>query len=283
MLEEPFRLAALPLLEQGVVDGLEHSFEIGWGRQTPPDWAEALLEYYAEAGRLWGHGVTMSPFSVRAPHREAWLQRVAAECRRRRYRGVSEHFGFMVAGQANGGAPLPVPPGPVAAKVGIASLGRLAEITGTSVGLENLALALSVADVRGQGPLLTEVLEAVGGYLLLDLHNLYCQAVNFGLDARELLGTYPLERVQVIHLSGGSWSEPRAEGRARRFRRDTHDGDVPDAVHGLLHEVLPRCPAVELVVLERLGFTLQGSEAAAGFREDFMRVRATVQERCGHG
>lgn len=277
MIEDPFRLAVLPLFEAGLVDALEHSFEIGWGPHALPEWAESLLDWYAEAGRLWGHGVTMSPFSVEAPRRVAWLDRVAEACRRRAYVGVSEHFGFMVAGALDGGAPLPVPPVPASVRVGVAALQRLAAATGTPVGLENLALALGEADVRGQGALVHEVLAAVDGYMVLDLHNLHCQAINYGLDPLALLETYPLARVRCIHVSGGSWSEPRAGGRARRFRRDTHDDDVPAAVHELLVRALPRCPALELVVLERIGDTIRGDDAAARLRDDFERVRAAVE------
>jgi uncharacterized protein len=283
MIEEPFRLAVLPLFEDGLVDALEHSFEIGWGRHPLPDWAEALLDHYAREGRLWGHGVTMSPFSVQAPRHDAWLERVAAECRRRPYAGVSEHFGFMVAGPLDGGAPLPVPPGPASIRVGVAALQRLAAATGAPVGLENLALALGEADVHGQGPLLGEVLDAVDGYLVLDLHNLHCQAVNFGFDPLVLLAAYPLARVRCMHVSGGSWSEPRIGEHSRSFRRDTHDDDVPAAVHELLRHALPRCPALELVVLERLGDTISDPDAAARLRDDFARVRAAVEEQPRHG
>ncbi len=278
MIEEPFRLAVLPLLEQGIVDVLEHSFEIGWGRHAVPEWADALLDHYAEAGRLWGHGVTMSPFSVEAPAREAWLRRVGRECRRRTYVGVSEHYGFMVAGSLDGGAPLPPPPGPATVATGAAALRRLSEVTGRPVGLENLAMALCEADVVGQGSVLGEVLDEADGYLVLDLHNLYCQAVNFGVDAHALLDGYPLARVRAMHLSGGSWSDARVVGHSRRFRRDTHDGDVPEPVHELLCHVLPRCPALEVVVLERLGFTVEDADAGARLRDDFMRIRSTVQE-----
>lgn len=283
MIEEPFRRAVLPLFEDGLVDALEHGFEIGWGRHPLPDWAEALLDHYADAGRLWGHGVTMSPFSVHAPHQEVWLERVVEACRRRPYVGVSEHFGFMVAGSLDGGAPLPLPPGPATVRVGIAALRRLAAATHTSVGLENLALALGKADVRAQGPLLAEVLDAVDGYLVLDLHNLHCQAVNFAIDPLELLHAQPLSRVRCIHVSGGSWSEPVVDGRARRFRRDTHDDDVPAAVHELLRAALPRCPALELVVLERIGFTIEGPEADLRLRRDFTRLRAAVREHARRG
>ncbi|MEM7156693.1 MAG: DUF692 family multinuclear iron-containing protein [Myxococcota bacterium] len=278
MIEEPFRRAVLPLFEEGVVDALEHSFEVGWGRQPRPDWAEALIDHYAAAGRLWGHGVTMSPFSVEAPEQPTWLSRVREACERWAHRGVSEHYGFMVAGELDGGAPMPLPTGPAAEAVGIRALRRLAKTTGTPVGLENLAFALGPADVEAQGPLLTTVLDAVDGYLVLDLHNLHCQLENYGGDAIALLESLPLARARCIHVSGGSWSEPQAQGVARRFRRDTHDGDVPERVFELLAQALPRCPALEFVVLERLGFTIDGSMGAERVRDDFMRCRALVQD-----
>jgi len=61
-LSEDFREAALPLLDDGLVDALAWSIDLGWGRAIP-DWAEALLEAYGEAGRLYAHGVELSLLS----------------------------------------------------------------------------------------------------------------------------------------------------------------------------------------------------------------------------
>jgi uncharacterized protein (UPF0276 family) len=158
-------------------------------------------------------------------------------------------------------------------------LRALAEATGTDVGLENLAMALSPQDVHAQGLLLHAVLDAMEGhgYLVLDLHNLWCQLINFQIDADTLLASYPLARVRCIHLSGGRFTEPSPGGLSRRFRRDTHDGPVPEEVHALLAAVLPRCPDLEFVSLERLGHTLDGPDAASQLRRDFHRIRATVE------
>jgi uncharacterized protein (UPF0276 family) len=191
---------------------------------------------------------------------------------------VSEHFGFMTADDLDGGTPLPVPAGPGARAVGIASLRRLADATGAAVGLENLALALSEADVWRQGPVLDDVLDAVDGYLVLDLHNLDCQLRNYDAPADEVLATYPLARVRCIHLSGGSESGP-ADGLSRAFRRDTHDGDVPASVFDLLHEVLPRCPGLETVIVERLGATLADAASHETFAADLRRTHALVEAR----
>ena len=83
-----------------------------------------------------------------------------------------------------------------------------------------------------------------GCYLLLDLHNLYCNAVNHHFDAREVIDTLPLERVIEIHVAGGSWRDG--------FWMDAHDGRVPEPVWELLDYVLPRTPNVAGVVFELL-------------------------------
>ena len=281
MIEDGFSQAALPLLERGVVDALEYSFEVGWTRAGRPPWVDALLSHFSEAGRLWGHGVTMSPFSVEAGTRQQWLERVRHDCTGLRFTGVSEHVGFMEAGDIDGGAPLPVPPGPGAVAAAVRALSLLHAATGTRVGLENLALALSPLDVTSQGALLSEVLEAADGYLVLDLHNLWCQAINFGFEAQALLADYPLSRVACIHVSGGQYSEPECDGVSRRFRRDTHDHAVPRPVLDLLAHALPRCPNVEVVFVERLGPTLATAQDQAQLQADFASVREIVGGRSG--
>ncbi len=265
MLEDAFREAVLPLFEAGHVETIEYSFELGWAQGRPP-WARSLLGHYGEAGRLWGHGVTFSPQSAAASsHHVAWLQRVQEDCRALQLRGVSEHYGFMGVDGVNVGAPLPPPPIPASVDVGTAALRALASATNRPVGLENLALAFSPVDVDVQPQAIEAMLEATDGYLVLDLHNLWCQAVNFERDPVALLHGYPLHRARVLHVSGGSWSG--------RFRRDTHDARVPEPVFTLLEEALAHCPGLEAVILEQLGPTLSDPVAAQGYRDDFMRLR----------
>ncbi len=68
MLQADFRAAALPLFEAGAIEALEWSFDIEWSRadcglEPLPPWAGELLDHYAAADRLFGHGVTFSPGS----------------------------------------------------------------------------------------------------------------------------------------------------------------------------------------------------------------------------
>ena len=284
MLEADFRAAILPLLEAGEVDALEWSFDVGWSLDEWPAGVSELLDFYASQGRLLGHGVTFSPLSGAWHDRQQlWLDRLKGEVARRDYAHVSEHFGFMTAGDFHQSAPLPVPRDAATLALGQRRLEALAEAAGVPVGLENLGFAFGPRDVAEQGPFLDELLRPVDGFLLLDLHNLYCQAANFDTPGKHLMESYPLDRVRELHVSGGSWSESTLEPEAGPIRRDTHDDAVPEEVFALLEHALKICPDVRYVTMERLGQTLTEGQDADGddtsaerFRQDFRRMRQIV-------
>ncbi|MBD1867410.1 DUF692 family protein [Cyanobacteria bacterium FACHB-471] len=278
MTDPHFFTATRPLFEQGEVEVLEWSFDAGW-EDTIPSWASELIDFYSQRDRLLGHGVTYSLLSAEWSDRQMrWLKQFQAECSRHRYVHISEHFGWMSAGNFARSAPLPMPYTPDAVSLGRDRLQRLADAAKVPVGLENLAFAFGQKDVADQGKFITELLEPVDGFLLLDLHNLFCQIHNFQLSIPELLASYPLARVRELHLSGGSWS--RTTPDSNLVRRDTHDGAVPEAVFDLLAIVLKQCTNVKAVILERLGHTLNSEPEIEQFRQDFNRIKQIVK-RCG--
>jgi uncharacterized protein (UPF0276 family) len=99
---------------------------------------------------------------------------------------------------------------------------------------------------------------------LLDLHNLYSNAVNHGFDAFAAVERIKLDRVIEIHVAGGRWEDG--------YWMDTHDGRVPSPVWDLLEYTLPRCPNIAGVVFELLNYyaTKMTVDAIAG---ELMRVR----------
>jgi uncharacterized protein (UPF0276 family) len=264
-----FRAAVEPLLQRREIEVVEWTIDQGAGA-IPPS-ALAVLEAFGPAGLLYGHGVGYSPLSAsREDLAEAWLERLRQSVTRFRFRRLSEHFGFCTGPEQRFGAPLPVPYRPEAVAAGVRRMRRLAEVAGVPVGLENLALALSRTDALDQGPFVGELLAAVDGHLHLDLHNLWCQVVNFRLEPEQLLERYPLERARVVHVSGGTW--------VSGVRRDTHDDPVPEPVWQLLREVLPRLPQLEAVFVERIGSAFTDEAARESFVADFHRARAIRDE-----
>lgn len=277
MLGDDFRQVTMPLFDQHLVDVVEWSFDMGWGRRLPA-WLQSVLADYSKRGKLLGHGVSYSALDASETDRQdRWLSRLEVEVNQFRYQHISEHFGFMGGGNFHMAAPLPVPRTQAAVEVGRARLQELAAVARVPVGLENLAFAFGPEDVKQQGPFLNELLEPVDGFLLLDLHNIYCQSCNFGVDMLTLLDGYPLERVRELHVSGGSWSE-HPDGNGDRVRRDTHDDLVPEEIFEVLPQVLQRCSAVKAVILERLDGTIDVATDEKGFQADYYRLKQIVAE-----
>jgi uncharacterized protein (UPF0276 family) len=90
---------------------------------------------------------------------------------------------------------------------------------------------------------ITEVLERADVGWLLDVNNVYVNALNFGFDPKEWLARMPLERVAQLHIAGH-----------RKFGDltvDTHGADVIDPVIELMQWTLGRLGRPVPVLLER--------------------------------
>ncbi len=269
--------AALPLLAADKVQAMEWSFDSLYGIRDTPSWFTDFIHEFSRSERLIGHGVFFSMFSGKwMKEQAAWLDDLRAKCAQFHFDHITEHFGFMTGPEFRKGAPLGVPMTDAILKLGRDRLQRIADACQRPVGLENLAFAHSTEEARRHAEFLERLLEPVNGFLLLDLHNLYCHLHNFHLNADEIIAAYPLDRVREIHISGGSWAKSKVAPEGA-VRRDTHDGRVPERVFQLLEEILPRCPRVKYVVLEHLGGALQTEESQAAYREDYLRMDGLVQ------
>lgn len=278
MPEQPWLQAALPLLEGGLIDALEWSFDCCWDGGEVPVWAVELLDHFQAERRLYGHGVTYSILTVDGPHHREWLEKFRSECATRHYQHITEHFGLMRTNNFHRGAPLPVPYDTKLTALAGERLRELRGIAGCPVGIENLALAFTAQDVRDHARVIGEILAPADGFYLVDLHNLYCQSVNFGIPLAELFQRYPAAQICELHISGGSWSESSVGGAERRVRRDTHDDAVPEALFELLPQILPQLPALRVVTFEQLSAGLEGAAAQQQFVADAARLREILDQ-----
>jgi hypothetical protein len=96
--------------------------------------------------------------------------------------------------------------------------------------------------------------EAADCHLLLDVNNVYVNAVNFGFDADDYIARLPLARVVQIHMAGHLVEERDAAG-APTLLIDTHGAPMIDPVYALLQRTLARIRDLGLalppVLLER--------------------------------
>lgn len=268
--------ATLPLFAAEKVEAIEWSFDTLYKVREIPDWFVELLQAFGNEGRLIGHGVYFSLFSGKwTPEQQRWLDHLRKVSSHFTFDHITEHFGFMTGEDFHKGAPISVPYTAETLNIGIDRLQRIQQTCLCPVGLENLAFSYSLEEVQRQGEFLSQLIEPVNGFIILDLHNLYCQLQNFSLDFETLIRAYPLDRVREIHISGGSW-EPSGVQPERTIRRDTHDDAVPEAVFELLKQALPLCRNLKFVVLEQLGIALHTPESQDQFQKDFDQMQGIV-------
>jgi uncharacterized protein (UPF0276 family) len=155
-------------------------------------------------------------------------------------------------------------------------LTELARVVGLPVGVENNVSYFALGDPRDEPRLYNAI--ARRHYLLLDLHNVYTMALNFGFDMDEYVARLDLSRVIELHVSGGSESDPAWLPSRRVLRLDGHDGAVPEPVWRLLERVLPRCPNVRGVTLERMEGTVGDCDVPL-LAGELARLRAIAQRR----
>ena len=276
-LDENVLLASLPLFEEEKVEAIEWSFDTLYNRRNIPEWFVQLLEIYSKEKRLIGHGVYFSLFLARwTEQQQQWLDHLEKLSRHFHFDHITEHFGFMTGEDFHKGAPISVAFTKSALGIGRDRLKRISNSCHCPVGIENLAFAYSIDDVKYHGEFLQALVEPVNGFIILDLHNMYCQVKNFEISFEEILEMYPLDKVREIHISGGSWDTSDIIP-SKQIRRDTHDDAVPEEVFEFLKISLAKCSNVKYVVMEQLGNGLVTEESKVVFQHDFLKMDQLVQ------
>ena len=269
--------AALPLLQEEKIEAIEWSFDTLYKHRNIPSWFTDLLTAFSDEQRLIGHGVFFSLFSGRwSAEQEQWLDHLRKVSSHFHFDHITEHFGFMTGGDFHHGAPLNIPYTASTLAIGRDRLTRIYDACRCPVGLENLAFSYTLEEVKRHGEFLKKLIEPINGFIILDLHNLYCQLHNFSISYEALIDLYPLDRVREIHISGGSW-EATAAAPSDKVRRDTHDESVPEEVFNLLDLTIDKCPNLKYVVLEQLGNGLRTTESKKAFYDDFLQMEAIVK------
>ena len=207
---------------------------------------------------------------------EHWLERFPAPW-------FSDHLAYNLAehgaDELNAGVTIPLPRDRATLEALAPRIAEVRQRLGVPFLLENNVYFFDFADAEmDDAGFLNALAEETGCWLLLDLHNVHCNCVNQGVDARRLLDTLDLERVVELHVAGGM--------EHAGFWLDAHSGPMPDEVWELLDHALARCPNVGGVTFELLGswYAEMGSERLAtelaGMRELWQRHQpAPVEPR----
>jgi uncharacterized protein len=196
------------------------------------------------------HGVSLGLAST-VPAEPKQLDRMARLIEATGSESWSEHLAFVRGGGIEIGH-LAAPPRSQASIDGTCrNIDCAARIVGCAPLVENIAtLVAPPASQFAEAEWIERIVCGADIGLLLDLHNLYANAVNFGDDPHTFLRRLPLERVTAVHLSGGRWIG--GPNGARRLL-DDHLHDVPPEVFALLRELGRLAPQPLTVIIERDG------------------------------
>ncbi|MTD12959.1 DUF692 family protein [Nakamurella sp. YIM 132087] len=216
--------------------------------------AEGIGDHLPESlQQLRDRGVTVVPHGTRLSLGGAEpvpADRIEQFARTARLTGsplVSEHIAFVRAGGVEAGHLLPLPRTREAVAAVTANVRRVQADLDVPLALEPIAAVFDWPDEElKEAQFVTEILDATGCPLLLDVANVYANAINRGQDPVAELTAFPLDRIAYVHVAGGS-ATPQ-EG----VYHDTHTDPVPAEVLDLVAELCRRSTPPGLL-LERDG------------------------------
>jgi hypothetical protein len=202
------------------------------------------------------HGVALGLASV-MPVQRGRLDKLAKVVNSLEPTMWSEHMAFVRGGPYEIGHLAAPPRNLLTVEGAVRNLARIRTVVGAQPLLENIATLIDPPDsALSEAEWVRSIAAQSNSALLLDLHNLYANAVNFGgRDPIDCLQEFPLGRISGVHISGGQWVQLDSSEHNLAARRllDDHVHDVPDVVFTMLVELGYLCPQPLTVILERDG------------------------------
>jgi uncharacterized protein len=184
----------------------------------PIDWLEVITENYLGLGGkpldylerirerfpLVMHGVSLSIGST-DPIDVDYLKAVRALAARIEPQWISDHLCWTGVDGRNLHDLLPLPYTEEALVSVAARVGRVQDVLGRQILLENVSSYLSYhSDEMTEWEFLREVAARADCHILLDINNIYVSGINHGFDPAKYLQAMPASRVRQFHLAGHS-------------------------------------------------------------------------------
>lgn len=253
------------LLHRDAVDFVEVIAETCFVQSAQRREAVAL----AESWPVIPHGVKLSLGSAEGIDEDR-ARRLGALAVALRAPMITEHIALTSAGGCEIGHLTQLPRTREAVRVVARNVARARRhLPDVPLVLENIAWTLRWPDdAMREEDFYAEVAEATGCPMLLDLGNLYANALNEGRDPLAVLRGYPLDRVAMVHVAGGH--------REGSFYFDDHASPVCEGVFALL-DALVRARGPVPVLLERDANFPPFEELA----REVGRARGTLREAGG--
>lgn len=231
----PFR--AELFLAQDQVDFLEITIEHFLERTPANDRELDLLRSHFP---LVPHGLDLSLGSAEGVD-SAYLNRVAQVVRRVQPPWWSEHIAYTRAAGLYAGHLCPLPWSREAVEVLGRNIEAVRRVVDLPLVLENITYTVPAPGAEmDESEFLQAVVERTGCGLLLDVTNVYTNAVNHGFDAIDFLSRIPLDRVVQLHVAGGYWEDGELI--------DSHSRPTPPEVWQLVQWITERAPVCGVLI-----------------------------------
>ena len=108
-------------------------------------------------------------------------------------------------------------------------IARVQTLLEMKIGIENISFYAMPCQDMSESAFVKAVLEEVDCGLLLDVNNVYVNAINHGYDALAYIQSMPTERLMYLHMAGHF-------DEADDLKIDTHGQSVKDEVWSLLEQ-----------------------------------------------
>jgi uncharacterized protein len=225
---------AAGLFDRHGVGSFEVHAENYMGAGGPP---HALLQRVRESFPLSLHGVGLS-IGGAGPLCKDHLRRLKRLIGRYEPALFSEHLAWSSHGGAFLNDLLPVPYNAETLVRICDHIDQVQETLGTRMLLENPSTYVVFENSAMSEPgFLGEVAARTGCGLLLDISNIYISAINHDFEPMAYIDTFPLERVEEIHLAG--FAADRDDDGALLLI-DTHGAEVAEIVWALFRRTVAR-------------------------------------------
>jgi uncharacterized protein (UPF0276 family) len=207
-------------------------------------WQRAVLEETRALYPLSLHGVGLSIGSS-DPIDSSHLNEVAHLVRDFEPMLVSEHLSWGSVDGRFMNDLLPLPYTAEALRHTVARVRTVQEALGRQILIENISSYLEfTSSEMPEWEFLVALASESGCAILLDLNNIYVNAINHGFDPYQYLNFIPRAAVREIHLAGHSVMRCGA----RELLIDTHSAPVCDAVWALYDAALARFGPVPALI-----------------------------------
>lgn len=231
---------------------IPETFWTDWGRDAATRFVEIgpmmqVIEQAASRRPIVAHGLGLS--IATADHfDEAHLAQIAAWQRRFHFGWYSEHLSFgriatLAGGGADAGLALPAPLDAQVLDLLSERVERIRDAVPVPFLLENNVYYVDLPEQEYTEVAFLNALTAPRRCgLLLDLHNLYSNAYNFGFDAMEFIEALDMNAVVEMHIAGGS--------QIAGMQVDSHAGACSEPVWALLDHAVARAPRLRGITFE---------------------------------